>query len=86
MLVNQVRERAGATSVGSLTEESFLAERGKEMFSESIRRTDLIRFDRWGDAWWEKSAHSIDRYNVMPIPLPQIQATIDGSLTQHPNY
>lgn len=86
LLVNQIRERAGASTVGSLTEEEFLAERGREMFQESIRRTDLIRFDNWGDAWWEKSAHSTDYRNIMPIPLPQINATTDGSLTQHPDY
>lgn len=85
-LVNQVRSRASASNLGSLTAEGMLAERGREMFSESIRRTDLIRFDRWGDAWWEKSAHSNSFFNVMPIPLPQIQATTDGSLTQHDDY
>ncbi len=72
--------------VTSLTEEEFLAERGREFFIESLRRTDLIRFDRWGDAWWEKPGHNDDYRNVMPIPLPQINATTDGSLTQHADY
>ena len=86
LLVNQVRERANASTLTSLTEEEFLAERGREMFQESIRRTDLIRFNAWGNPWWEKPGHSADYKNVMPIPLPQIQATTDGSLTQHPDY
>lgn len=86
MLVNQVRARANASTLASLTEEEFLAERGREMFQESIRRTDQIRFDNWGDAWWEKSAHSTAYRNVMPIPQPQINATTDGSLTQHTDY
>lgn len=86
MLVNQIRQRAGLSDVSSLTGEEFLAERGREMFSESIRRTDLIRFDRWGDAWWEKSAHNTAYRNIMPIPEDQILATTDGSLTQHPDY
>jgi hypothetical protein len=86
MLVNDIRERAGLDPVSSLTEEAFFAERGKEMFMESIRRTDMIRFERWGDAWWEKAAHNTDYRNIMPIPDPQILATTDGSLTQHPDY
>jgi hypothetical protein len=86
LLVNQLRERAGLSNVSSLTEEEFFAERGKEMFMESIRRTDMIRFERWGDAWWEKAAHSTAYRNIMPIPNPQILATTDGSLTQHPDY
>ena len=86
MLVNDIRERAGLEDVTSLTEEEFFAERGKEMFIESIRRTDMIRFERWGDAWWEKGAHSAPHLNIMPIPNPQILATEDGSLTQHPDY
>ena len=85
-LVNQVRERAGVSPVGSLTADSFLAERGREMFQETSRRTDLIRFDKWGDAWWEKPAHNSSFKNVMPIPLDQINATTDGSLTQHLDY
>ncbi len=86
LLVNQIRRRAGLGDATSLTEEEFLAERGREMFQESIRRTDQIRFGTWGDAWWEKPAHNDDYRNVMPIPEPQILATTDGSLTQHPDY
>lgn len=87
-LVNLVRERAEATPFTTLSAEEFLAERGREFFQESLRRTDLVRFDAWGDAWWEKSAHSDDYRNVMPIPLAQIQASdgADFPLTQHPDY
>lgn len=86
MLVNEIRSRAGLSDAASLTEEEFYDERGREMFQESLRRTDQIRFNTWGDAWWEKPAHGTDYRNVMPIPEPQILATTDGSLTQHPDY
>jgi hypothetical protein len=87
LLVNDIRERAGLDDVGSLTADEFFAERGKEMFMESIRRTDMIRFQKWGDAWWEKPAHSTAYRNIMPIPDPQILATTEGEpLTQHPDY
>lgn len=85
-LVNQIRARAGVSNFSSLTADQFLAELGREFFQESKRRTDLIRFDAWGDAWWEKDGHNDSYKNVMPIPLDQINATQDGSLTQHADY
>ena len=53
-LVNQLRARAGVSAYTSLTEDEFLAERGREMFMEASRRQDYIRFGRWGNEWWEK--------------------------------
>jgi len=85
-LVNQLRTRAGVSAYSALTADEFLAELGREFFQESKRRMDLIRFEAWGNPWWEKSAHSDDFKNVMPIPLDQINATTDGSLTQHADY
>jgi len=85
-LVNQIRTRAGVSAYTTLDGPEFLAELGREFFQESKRRTDLIRFGAWGNAWWEKAAHSDDYKNVMPIPLDQINATTDGSLTQHADY
>jgi hypothetical protein len=87
-LINQLRTRAGVAPLGSLTEGTILAERGRELFQEAIRRTDLIRFEVWGNAWWEKSAHS-DSYKIlMPIPIEQINATAGTAfpLTQNPGY
>jgi starch-binding outer membrane protein, SusD/RagB family len=88
-LVNQIRTRAGAPTFSTLTAGTLLAERGRELFIESLRRTDLIRFGNWGNAWWEKPAHSDGFKNLMPIPLEQINATSgDGAnkLTQNPGY
>ncbi|MEQ8474161.1 MAG: RagB/SusD family nutrient uptake outer membrane protein [Marinoscillum sp.] len=86
-LVNQVRERADLDPETNPSMDTFFAERGREMFQESLRRTDLIRFGRWGNAWWEKSAHSDPNKNIMPIPLDQINASQAGvPLTQNPGY
>lgn len=82
-LVNNIRERAGVDPFGALTEDLLLAERGREMFAEMVRRQDLIRFDKFGDAWWEKGA-SDDHYKLFPIPQPQIDA--NNKLTQNPGY
>lgn len=82
--VNVLRTRAGVAPYnGNLTEAEFLAERGREMFQETSRRTDLIRFGRYNDAWWEKPASQAFR-NVFPIPQEQIDA--GAGLTQNPGY
>lgn len=86
--VNTIRARAGVSALTSIDAAGFLAERGREMFQESARRTDLIRFDAYNGAWWEK-APSADFVNIFPIPFNQIQAASgDGSepLTQNPGY
>ena len=83
-LVNMIRERAGVDGFASLDEDNFLAERGREMFQEGQRRTDLIRFGRYNDAWWEKDV-SPDYVNIFPIPADQITAS-DGTLSQNPGY
>lgn len=81
---NIIRNRAGVSVYSSLTPEEFLAERGREMFQEASRRTDLIRFGKNNNAWWEKPV-SESYKTVMPIPFDQIQAS-EGTLTQNPGY
>lgn len=87
-LVNQLRARANVSVYNSMTEGEFLAERGRELFQEALRRNDLIRFAAWGDAWWEKPAHSDPNKNVFPIPNEQIIASqpLPFKLTQNPGY
>lgn len=82
--VNALRERANVAPLTSIDADAFLAERGREMFLESSRRIDLIRFGKWSDSWWEKTNSDAFR-TVMPIPLAQINAS-DGTLTQNPGY
>lgn len=82
--VNTIRARAGLSAMGTITADSFLAERGREMFQESSRRQDLIRFGKYDDPWWEKSASAPFR-SLFPIPQEQIDAS-GGTLTQNPGY
>ena len=82
-LVNQVRARAGVAPFTELTEENLLAERGRELFFEAIRRTDMIRFGRFNDAWWEKTATD-PHVNIYPIPRNQLDA--NSNLNQNPGY
>ena len=83
--VNILRARAKVEGYTYLDAEEFLAERGREMFQESVRRTDLIRFGKYNNAWWEKPVDVSTHVNVFPIPQQQLQAS-NGTLTQNPGY
>ena len=85
--VNIIRRRAGAADLTTIDADSFLAERGREMFQESNRRTDQIRFNKWraGTDSGTGSANSPAFKNLMPIPLDAINAS-EGSLSQNPEY
>jgi len=81
--INQVRTRANMPAYTSLTLDDIFNERGFELFAEASRRTDLIRFGKWNEPWWEKSASEPFRA-LFPIPLQQINA--NPNLTQNPGY
>ena len=81
--VNQVRKRAGADPLTSIDADILLAERGREMFAEGYRRSDLIRFGKFNKAWWEKPASKPSK-NLFPIPQGQIDVNAD--LKQNPGY
>lgn len=85
-LVNQVRTRAKVDPFDALTADRLLAERGREMFAEMTRKQDLIRFNKFGDAWGFKpaKAESMTKYAIFPIPKQQID--INAKLVQNPGY
>jgi hypothetical protein len=71
--VNEIRRRAEVSEWSGTTLEQLLEERGREMFMEGHRRQDLIRFGKYNDSWWEKSATGPEK-NVFPIPQWAIDA------------
>ena len=89
--LNMVRNRAGVDDFSApLTADQILAERGREMFYEMVRRQDLIRFagtnggdTRFNDPWEFKNVSSSD-VNVFPIPRDQCEA--NDNLVQNPGY
>lgn len=83
VLVNSLRTRAGVTPFDALTSDRLYAERGREMYAEMTRRQDLIRFGKFGAAWWEKKV-SDAKYKLFPIPKQQVDA--NKSLVQNPGY
>ena len=91
--VNAIRTRAGATPFAPpLTPEMVLDERARELFFEGHRRTDLIRFGRFGgsDYVWDwkggiaGGTRIAEHLNLFPIPASQLQA--NPNLRQNPGY
>jgi hypothetical protein len=89
-LVNSVRSRnfaqndpEGTYTIGELTMDELLDERGREFAYEMHRREDLIRFGKFTEAWWEKEASDKKR-EIYPIPFDV--RTANPALTQNPGY
>ncbi len=109
--VNEIRDRAYmygnytasySTSVnGRITESELdldfiMAERARELYTENIRRTDLIRFGKFtkGYNWdWKGGDGSPntymgkdvdDKYNLFPIPQDEFMT--NPNLTQNPDF
>lgn len=58
-----------------LTDQEFIDEWGREFLGEHRRRTDLIRWGRFGDAWWDKEVDKTDKeYTIFPIPSKALNA------------
>ena len=84
-LTNQVRTtHGGVTAFATLDPDKFLAERGREMFAETFRRQDLIRFGKYNSAWRFHPADADTHVNIFPIPEPQINA--NKNLKQNTGY
>ncbi len=96
-LVNAIRTRAYSGSAannwtaGQVTLANLLAERGRELAWEDVRRTDLVRYEvtsgtpyftapRNPSKTQDPDAHTL----IFPIPAPQI--TSNPNLKQNPEY
>lgn len=55
------------TNIAKLTDDEFVIELGREFLGERHRRTDLVRWNRFGAEWWDKPVDAKDR-SVFPIP------------------
>jgi len=92
-IVNQIRSvHGGVAPFTTMTAASFLAERGREMFFEGMRRQDMIRFGTYNSAFRFHDAdpadnlgpHGINHLNIMPLPDAQLNA--NQALKQNPGY
>ena len=96
-LVNQIRERgfggsSGQISSGELTLDFIIDERSRELYWEGLRRTDLIRFDRfttssylWPFKGNESTGVGVDEYRNL-FPLPANVISVNSNLTQNEGY
>ncbi len=66
-----------------LTLNELLAEKGREMCYEGLRRTDMIRFGNYTDKRWDKPI-SEDFRTLYPIP--QISINNNPNLKQNQGY
>lgn len=87
-LVNEVRLRAyrqdesGKIADADFTLDFMLDERARELYLESVRRTDLVRFGRFttDDYIWQWKGGVLDgraveaKYNIYPIPATDLTA------------
>lgn len=87
-IVNNLRSNRCATPgslspLTSLTESDLLAERGRELYWQDYRRTDLIRFSKFLDARLLKP-QSDSKYLLFPLPRAAVLA--NKNLKQNPGY
>ena len=105
--VNEIRQRAymsgkyakdgvrsdvaGTITDAQLTLDFILAERQRELASELVRRTDLVRFGKFtkGNNWDWKNGERLgadvdDHFNVFPIP--ETERTNNPNLKQNDGY
>ena len=96
-LINQIRERgfggsSGSISSGDLTLDFILDERSRELYWEGLRRTDLIRYNRFTSSTYlwpfkgnEPTGVGVDEYRNL-FPLPANVVAINSNLIQNEGY
>ncbi|MEM8926952.1 MAG: RagB/SusD family nutrient uptake outer membrane protein [Bacteroidota bacterium] len=85
-MVNQLRALREATPLGAVSLDDLLAERGRELYKEAIRRTDLIRFGQYTRDWQFKNASSVGDANRNLFPIPRRALLGNPNLVQNPGY
>ncbi|OON65798.1 RagB/SusD family nutrient uptake outer membrane protein [Hymenobacter sp. CRA2] len=96
--VNQLRARAYANASGSaitagqLTTDFILDERGRELFWEGFRRTDLIRYGKFTEGtylWpWKggtPGGRGVETFRAL-YPIPASDRAVNPALPQNPGY
>jgi hypothetical protein len=82
--VNELRAmRENTPALATLTEQDMLEERGRELYMEYIRRTDMIRFGVFKNAWEFKEAGD-GHTDLLPIPSSALLS--NPNLVQNPGY
>ncbi len=94
-IVNDLRTKRGAPVLSSITlvndsnvddPNTLLAERGREMYFESWRRQDLIRFGVFLKPWALKDATADKDNTHLLFPISPDQLLANPNLSQNPGY
>lgn len=83
-IVNAIRLNRSASALATVALDNLIDERGRELYLESWRRQDLIRFGKFLDPRIQKQSTSDAKYLLFPIPNGQLAA--NPNLTQNPGY
>ena len=89
--INLVRARAGLTPLTQLSAQSVIDERGRELYQECWRRSDLIRFGLFtsGYNWqWKgnvKEGRDVESHRTL-FPIPDSDRLANTGLEQNPGY
>ena len=68
----------------TLDDQEFLDEWMREFIFEGRRRTDLIRWNRFEEAWWDKPAGSDTHKRIYPLSKKILE--LNSYLVQNPGY
>lgn len=83
-IVNQVRTKRGASSLGAVTLDILLDERQREFYWDGWRRQDMIRFGKFLAPAALRPQASDPRNLYFPIPNPAL--AVNPNLEQNPGY
>lgn len=93
--INLLRQRAYGDNSGNITSytvDDVLNERGRELYWEGFRRTDLIRYNKYisGDYLWAfkggvVNGRALEAYRTL-YPLPVSDVIANTNLKQNPGY
>jgi starch-binding outer membrane protein, SusD/RagB family len=84
-IVNTLRVKRGASALTTLTLQSLLDERGREMYWEGWRRSDQIRFGKFLDGVGSTRPNKSGPERLL-FPIPNQQLAVNPNLTQNPGY
>ncbi|MBI1782401.1 MAG: RagB/SusD family nutrient uptake outer membrane protein, partial [Sphingobacteriales bacterium] len=92
--INALRTRAGASTINSaqFTKDFILAERGRELYWEGFRRTDLVRYKRFVESsyvWpWKGGViggRGVESFRTI-YPIPASDVSANTNLVQNTGY
>ncbi|MEO6348919.1 MAG: RagB/SusD family nutrient uptake outer membrane protein [Aquaticitalea sp.] len=82
-MVNELRALREAAPMANVDEQAMLDERGRELYIESWRRNDQIRFGKFAEPWQYKT--NTDEYRNL-YPIPSTALISNPNLIQNPGY